>query len=643
MKKVFFIIITVFFQFQCCSFAQKSDSTIVQSYFKLTTSNGLIVAAYNAKDNRIDYVYPHLFTNIDSGIYVHPFAGNIVLKSEEQPIETSYAKNTHVITSRYKNFTIFYFASFTKSDKIFYAVIRGSKQIIEPLSFEAETGNGKPVHGLTLLENALEDLPCIISGKALTGSMMKPYGHDQFEKYFLFSFTDPLHTDSNAVTKAIADLSKATTSLADDEIAFMQKEFSSCLIPKTLSPKEKNLVEQSISILKMSQVSDKEIFPNSHGQIMASCRPGLWHIAWVRDGSYAIQAMTRLGMYSEAKKGLEFMLKAPANRYKHYVYKDGKDYGPGMDYQISLTRYYGNGKEESDINNEGPNIEYDDFGLFLIAYSDYVSRSKDIDFYKRWQPIVSKKVADVIIHCMDANSLIKGDSGPWEHHLAAVKQYTFTSGVCSRGLEQFAQLQQQFNLPYKKYKLAAEKIKQAILSNMLCDKLFLKGNTNDQSKTDKEFYDAGVYEVFANGLFKDKSLFLSHMKEYDKVLRIKGSRPGYIRLNSADPYENQEWVFIDLRIALAHLLFGQKDIAYKMLNYVTNQATMNYNTIPEMYSNKLQMDKVTPDFLSTNIWCNCIRDTDGAYIGTVPMVGFGSAVYVLTLFEYYDRLQSNLK
>jgi GH15 family glucan-1,4-alpha-glucosidase len=420
----------------------------------------------------------------------------------------------------------------------------------------------------------------------------------------------------------------------------MQKLFSTCTIPANITVKERNVVEQSISILKMSQVSDYEIFPDSHGQILASLRPGLWHTAWVRDGSYAIQAMTRLGMYSEAKKGLEFMLKAPSNRFRNYVYKDGKDYGPGVDYQISLTRYFGNGKEECDYNEFGPNIEYDDYGLFLIAYCDYISRSKDSDFYKKWESVVSKKLADVIIHCMDANALIKADSGPWEHHLETTKQYTFTSGVCSRGLELFAQLQQQYGFTSDKYKLAAEKIKQAILSNMLCDNRFLKGNVNDKSMAaSKEFYDAGVYEVFANGLFKEKPLFLSHMEEYDKVLRIKGSRPGYIRLSSADPYENQEWVFINLRIALARLIFGQKDIAFQMLDYVTNQAALNYNTIPEMYSNKLQMDKVTENFMSSNIWCNCIRNTDGAYIGTIPMVGYGSGVYILTLFEYYERLK----
>jgi GH15 family glucan-1,4-alpha-glucosidase len=217
------------------------------------------------------------------------------------------------------------------------------------------------------------------------------------------------------------------------------------------------------------------------------------------------------------------------------------------------------------------------------------------------------------------------------------RQYTFTSGVCARGLEQFAILQQKYRLPYKKYAVAAETLKKGILTHMLCDNRYIKGNVNDQLTTAHEYYDAGVYEIFANGLLKDKKLFLSHMNEYDKVLRIKGERPGYIRLSSTDPYENQEWVFINLRIGLAYLLFGEKAEAAKLLNYVTEQAAANNNTVPEMYSNKLQMDKVTEKYMSGNIWCNCIRDKDDQYIGTIPMVGYGSAAYILTLYAYYAK------
>jgi GH15 family glucan-1,4-alpha-glucosidase len=618
-------------------YAQKLDKPIEPSYFKLTTSNGLIVAVYDTKKASIEYVFPHIFANYDSALFVHPFVGNIKLNIDKHPTEASYLKNTHVITASYNDFTINYFSSFTNSDKIFYVVIKGEKEKIENLSFSAETGNGNLLTGVSLLTYSHEDLTVHLAGNTYTGSMLRRYDNNIYEKYFLYSFTDSLHSDTAIVSKAITRLTEAKKSLLDDEVHYLQKLFSTCNVPKNLSPKERNVVEQSISFLKMAQVSDKEIFPYSHGQILASLRPGLWHVAWVRDGSYAIQAMTRLGMYEEAKEGLEFMLKAPSGRYKNYIHKDGKDYGVGSDYQISVCRYFGNGNEESTNYGNGPNIEFDNFGLFLSAFCDYIESSGDTDFYKKWNDVITTKVADVTISIMDTNSLIREDSGPWEHYLEMPRQYTFTSGVCARGLEQFAMLQKQFNLPYEKYKSAAETLRQGILTLMLIENRYIKGNVNDRLKTDHEYYDAGVFEIFANSLVNDKKLFLSHMEEYDKVLRLKGERPGYIRLSSADPYENQEWVFINLRIALAHLLFGQKNEATELLDHVTEQAAANYNTIPEMYSNKVQSDKVTEYFKSHDIWCNCIRDKDDLYIGAIPMVGYGSGAYILTLFAYYKE------
>jgi Glucoamylase and related glycosyl hydrolases len=634
MKKIF-ILLFILLQFVNAQNAHCDEPGIKQSYFKLTTSNGMVVAVYNAAENRIDDVYPHIFTNYDSAHYVFPFAGNIKLNGKEKPIAESYVKNTHVINVKYPRFEINYFSSFTRNDCVFYAVIRGEKSQIEHLSFDAELTEGQPVSGISQLENSLQDLPIQIKGKALTGNVMRKYNKNLYEKYFLFSYSDSLVDNSGIIEKTIAAISKSKTSLVDHEVEYMQGVFARCKLPAGISAKEKNIVEQSVSILKMSQVSDFEIFPRSHGQILASLRPGLWHTAWVRDGSFAIEALTRLGMYQEAKKGLEFMLKAPSGKYKHFVYKDGVDYGPGVDYQISLTRYFGNGEEECDWNDDGPNIEYDDFGLFMTAFCDYVTRSNDAEFYKKWNSLMCTKVAGATIASIAPDSLIKADSGPWEHHLKMPRQYTFTSGVCARGLELFAGLQKQFGFPYEKYENAAKILKQGIFKHMLCDGDYFKGNSEDRNKTDHEYFDSGVYEIFANGLITDKSLFLSHMDACDPFLRIKGERPGYIRLNSNDPYENQEWIFIDLRISVARMLFGQKGEAKKLINYVTNQAALNYNTIPEMISNKLQMEKVPEDSYVWNIWCNCIRHEDDMYIGTIPMVGYGSGAYVIALYKYY--------
>ncbi len=618
--------------------AMAAEPPVARSQFKIPTSNGLIVSVYNVKAGHIDYVYPHIFALIDSDKYVHPFVGNITLRGNYKPLQTRYLENTHIITCHFKDFDLYYLASFTRQDKVFYIIARGNKEKIRDLDFDAQTGAGTIVRGIDHLENPLEDLPVRIDGSALKAAFLKPYKKGGYEKYFMYSFTDSLHTDKTILEKTAAELQRANYSLVDEELRYMRTLISTCKIPAKLTTAERNVVEQSVSVLKMSQVSDKEIFSRSHGQIIASIRPGLWHTAWVRDGVFAIEAMIKLRMFNEARKGLEFMLNArPTGQFVHYVHKDGKDYGAGVPYVISLTRYFGNGREECDFNEDGPNIEFDGWGLFLQAFVQYINTSGDKDFYNKWRELVAREVAGPILHVRDATGLIKADSGPWEHHLALVKKYTFTTGVSARGLEMFAQLQQVHHLPYLEFAKGAAEMKRALKKYMLIDDRYFKGNAEDFSTGDHEYWDGGTFEIFANALITDKQLFARHMQAYDSTMRIKGPRDGYIRLRSTDPYENQEWVFMNLRIALAHFMLGERNRGYQMTRYLTNQASANFNLLPEMISNKKQMQLVTPEFYQSEVWCNCIRDKDGQYIGMVPMVGYGAGAYLISLLTYYEK------
>lgn len=56
-----------------------------------------------------------------------------------------------------------------------------------------------------------------------------------------------------------------------------------------------------------------------------------------------------------------------------------------------------------------------------------------------------------------------------------------------------------------------------------------------------------------------------------------------------------------------------------------------------MYSNRQQCVKVSGEAESFNIWYNCIPEGDNEYIGTIPMIGYGSGAYLLSLLEYYNR------
>jgi hypothetical protein len=175
-------------------------------------------------------------------------------------------------------------------------------------------------------------------------------------------------------------------------------------VPASLSSIEQSLWQQSTAVLRMGQVREPG---KGDGQILASLPPGMWNISWVRDMAYAVVALARSGHYAEAKRALEFQLGADSGKYQDYV---------GHPYQISITRYFGDGVEETDFNDSGPNIEFDGFGLFLWTLAEYVQASGDSAALGAWWPAVSERVADVLVKLQEPSGLIAADSSIWEVH-----------------------------------------------------------------------------------------------------------------------------------------------------------------------------------------------------------------------------------
>ena len=614
-----------------------SVSVAQMSYPYLTTSNGLIVATFNSERGVVEGVWPHIFAAIDSGKFVHPFVGNIRPVTGEKLVSAVYRQHTHVIECIYPSFTVHYVTPFSTEEKVFYAVFRGKSSILRGTGIEVESGNGKPVTGVTHLANPFESLPDMYSGELLLDSVFLEKNEGNAEKVYVFTFNDSLHSNRKLLKLAVNRLKKQDIYIVDQETGFMRNIIEKCGIPGDVTAEERALLEQSVSILMMSQVSEKEIFPGGRGQVLASLRPGIWHVGWVRDGSFVIQGMNRIGMFAQAKKALEFMLQAEAGLFKHYRHTDGRDYGPGVDYRISLTRYFGNGKEECDYNEHGPNIEFDDWGLFLTAYSDYILRSGDLDFARKWAPTVRKEVADAIIAVTAPNGLIRADSGPWEHHLRDVKQYAFTSAVCANGLRLFAEVENRTGGEYHKYQRGSKKITGGMDSVLLVNQRFYRSNSTDTDPATAEYHDAGSLEIFACGLLPDaEKLFETNMDEYDPVLRIEGEIPGYIRMRSDDIYENQEWVFINLRMACAFNRYGKPEVARQIINRMTRLAAQNNHQLPEMLTYINLWKKPVATYNDSEAWCYCIRDKNGQYAGAIPMAGYGAGAYIIALFEYYE-------
>jgi GH15 family glucan-1,4-alpha-glucosidase len=88
---------------------------------------------------------------------------------------------------------------------------------------------------------------------------------------------------------------------------------------------------------------------------------------------------------------------------------------------------------------------------------------------------------------------------------------------------------------------------------------------------------------------------------------------GFSRVEgSSDPYDTDEWVFVDLRASEAFRRLGDAAEADALFGWVTAQADVNHGLIAELFNTSEE------------------RGPLGRYAGSIPMVGYGAGLYLLT-------------
>ena len=343
--------------------------------------------------------------------------------------------------------------------------------------------------------------------------------------------------------------------------------------PAPLSAAESRVWRQSESVLRMAQ--SREAAP-SKGQIVAALPPGQWWISWVRDQAYAMSALARMGHSAEARAGVDFWLSGRVGNYARYV---------GGDYLVSVVRYYGDGEEWSDANDDGPNIEFDGFGL--AAWAANAAGSREMD----------GNAAPLLKLIEPKTGLIAADSSIWEVHWQGKQKHfayssiTAAAGLCAAGQPAKARL-----------------IREAIMKSLVLPTGGLAGNL-EELQAQAPARDAATVEAINLGLLDPAGpLSLATLRELEK-LRTRAGR-GYLRNDDGGGYDSQEWVFVDLRASSALRRAGRTADADEVLAWVTLQADLNHGLQAELY------------------------DADAAdYAGATPMVGFGAGAYVLALLD----------
>lgn len=383
---------------------------------------------------------------------------------------------------------------------------------------------------------------------------------------------------------------------------------------------ERRVWRQNEAILRMSQVREPNLHEPgrlrvNHGMILASIPPGHWATGWVRDGTYATVALARMGHWTEAKASLTFFLDAePVGKFKSDV--------RNSDYRIPLTRYYGSGEEEADYSGQPyHNVEFDDWGLFLWAARQYVDASGDVAWLS--EPTRRGTVYDVLrdgvarpieqnLELPPMPRIMTPDSSIWETNSRPRQHYAFSTLMAVRGLYDFAALARKAGhaADADHYERLAGEVR-AGFEKAFDTPIGLVGSIERSAETD---LDGALVELFTLDVIGDPKGDLAR-RTLANLERLKLPSGGYKRCGGASSYQFNEWVFIDLRLATAFYKLGRAKEADALIARCVHQAAPNFDILPEEF-NVVAADGPL-----------------GGFTGSIPMVGYGSGVFVLSLLD----------
>ena len=388
-----------------------------------------------------------------------------------------------------------------------------------------------------------------------------------------------------------------------------------------LSDTETKIWRQAETVLRMGQImeawSDSPRVHNN-GMILASLPPGAWHTGWVRDATYAIDALARTGHGDRAKAALDFMLNADAGLYSSYL--------GNVPYRISVVRYFGDGQEEADYSGQTTrNIEIDGWGLYLWAARNYVDASGDI----AWLSAMTKKgdtvydaikggVAEALAANLETSGMPIADASIWEVHWGNRQHFMYTAAAAARGLCDMATLARRAGRTddVAHYKTLAMQAQAALKANFVDQQSVLAGSL-ERLAQGANYHDGSTVEAVTWSLVDPTDTVANATMNGMSYLQTPAG--GYKRVEgSNDQYDTDEWILIDLRAADAYRRQGNAPKADQLLGWVTAQASVNYNLLPELYNTVSSSGPI------------------GAYSGSIPMVGYGAGAYLLTQL---DRVQ----
>jgi GH15 family glucan-1,4-alpha-glucosidase len=390
------------------------------------------------------------------------------------------------------------------------------------------------------------------------------------------------------------------------------------------SEKERHLWRQSETMLRIAQ-SREPNRPGRYGNgLIVAALPDVYSTPWVRDMAWATAALIRMGHRAEARAALLAYFNAqPTGKMRSDV--------NGVDYQVSVVRYWGNGEEEPFFTQEGStNIEFDNWGEVLWVLGEYLRKYDDPKLLKAatHRGPLYESARDFVVKPLMANTdkygdglIVAADTSIWEERQKDKKHFAFSTGLAIVGLREFAEVARRAGDEASR--------KQAIRDVALLEKGFnagfirdgkLRGTLEDGIKND---IDGALIPVINFGLVRSPEVIRDTVKRMDL---LKVGSGGYRRVRSTytDPkifeywYERQEFLFVDFTLAELYRRVGRNAEADAMLSRIVDNSAADHNIIPEMY---------------VAVPCELFPGEIGDPTGAIPMVGYGPGAFVLHLLE----------
>ena len=430
------------------------------------------------------------------------------------------------------------------------------------------------------------------------------------------------------VEAAIHDLGRWRAGLSAEKLVARElTQFEQWRVKPTVrfrSEKERRLWRQSETMLRIAQ-SREPNRPGRYGNgLIVAALPDVYFTPWVRDMAWATVALARMGHQAEARAALLAYFNArPTGVMRKEV--------NGADYQISVVRYFGDGAEEPFFTQEGStNVEFDNWGEVLWVLGEYLRRYDDPALLRErtYRGPLYETARDFIVKPLLANTekyagglIVSADTSIWEERQKDKKHFAFSTAMAIVGLREFAEIAHRAGDEAARSKALADK---ALLEKGF-DAAFIRGGKlrGTLEHGIKNDIDGALLPIINFGVVRDPSVIHDTV---DRMKLLKVASGGYRRVRGTytDPaifeywYEQEEFLFVDFRLAQLYRQLGRTAEADAMLARIVGKAAADHNIIPEMY---------------VAVPCKLFPGKIGDPTGALPMVGYGAGAFVLHMLD----------